>query len=168
MRTTSLVLLFVCGMAAFAADRRTGSLLVFNGTFGDAGVALHVDMVSEPPGYKEGPSGYTTEAGGIFHHYVVNDSRVAYFGYDVKMEQVPGTSKIRVLIEPLSLTAEKLNEMSARSADKPDFSRLRVLVLPKYPPPQIIEAGDTIALDLLVSPDGKQKVVDYLTFTLKK
>src|SRR5260370_9445490 len=36
------------------------------------------------------------------------------------------------------------------------------MLIPRYPPPQVIENGDTIALDLLVSPDGQQKVVDYL------
>ena len=42
-----------------------------------------------------------------------------------------------------------------------DASTLRPVPLPTYPPPQDVEEGDTIALDLLVSADGKQKVVDY-------
>jgi hypothetical protein len=33
---------------------------------------------------------------------------------------------------------------------------------PKYPPPQIVQDGDTIAIDLLLSPDGRQKLVDYI------
>ena len=45
---------------------------------------------------------------------------------------------------------------------------MRVLLLPEYPPPLIVELGDTIALDLLVSSDGQQKVVDYLEIGPKK
>jgi hypothetical protein len=167
MRRISLILLLLCAATLSAADRRPGSLLVFDGVFNDVGIVLHTDMVSEPPGYRESPSGYTIDHEGVFHHYVVNDSLLVYFGYDLTMKPVPGTSKIRVLIEPLSLTVQKLNQ-SQTGQDKLDFARLRFLVLPKYPPPQIIESGDTIALDLLVSPDGKQKVVDYLTFTSTK
>src|SRR5260370_42443759 len=40
--------------------------------------------------------------------------------------------------------------------------------LPKYSAPQLVKSGDIIALDLLVSPDGKQKIVDYIQFTSAK
>ena len=167
MRRTSLILLLLSAATMSAADRRPGSLLMFTGDSGETGIFVHCDMVSEPPGYTIGPSGWSTEKGGTYHHYMVDWKGMAYFGYDLTSEPVPGTSKIRVRIEPLSLTAEKVNRMFAASADKPDFARLRFLVLPKYPPPQVIESGDTIALDLLASPDGKQKVVDYITFNLQ-
>jgi hypothetical protein len=40
--------------------------------------------------------------------------------------------------------------------------------LPKSPASQLVKSGDAIALDLLVSPDGKQKIVDYIQFTSAK
>jgi hypothetical protein len=46
-------------------------------------------------------------------------------------------------------------------------SGFRFLVLPRYPDPVVVENGDTIALDLLVSPDGKRKIVDYLEISYK-
>src|SRR5260370_10497915 len=39
---------------------------------------------------------------------------------------------------------------------------LRLMTLPKYPPPQIVHDGDIIELDLMASPDGKQKLTDYI------
>jgi len=36
--------------------------------------------------------------------------------------------------------------------------------LPKYPAPQTIHDGDTIAFDLMVSADGTERVVEYLQF----
>jgi len=36
--------------------------------------------------------------------------------------------------------------------------------LPKYPAPQVVYDGDTIALDLMVSPDGRERIVDYIQF----
>lgn len=38
---------------------------------------------------------------------------------------------------------------------------------PRYPPPFVVESGDTIALDMLVSADGKQKIVDYIELSNK-
>jgi len=37
--------------------------------------------------------------------------------------------------------------------------------LPKYPPLQTVNYGDTIALDLMTSADGSEKIVDYIQLT---
>ena len=134
------------------------------------GVSANISMVAEPPDYKLQftSTGVFTHDGKTYSRVVADDKGLVYFGYDVMTETVAGTDRIRVTIGPLSLTANSLNSLFSNSNDHTDYGGLRFLVLPKYPPPQIIESGDTIALDLLVSADGKQKAVDYITFTLKK
>ena len=37
--------------------------------------------------------------------------------------------------------------------------------LPKYPPPQTVYSGDTIALDIMISSDGRERIVDYIQLT---
>ena len=94
-----------------------------------------------------------------FNRAVDNFSRilyddVQYYGYDFQMEQIPGTSQIRVSILPLS----------TQPSDSDSHAKLRKPVaIPKYPAPQMVEDGTTIAIDLLVNPVTGQKLVDYLT-----
>jgi hypothetical protein len=75
----------------------------------------------------------------------------AIIGYDLLAEPAGAPDRFLVRIESLT--------------KQPREGRLAPL--PKYPPPQIVKEGDTIALDLLVSPDGKQKLVDYITIARK-
>ena len=67
-------------------------------------------------------------------------------GYDLLAEPAGAPDRFLVRIEPLSKY----------------MSDGRLAPLTKYPPPQTVQEGDTIALDVLVSPDGKQKLVDYI------
>lgn len=66
-------------------------------------------------------------------------------GYDLSAEPAGAPDRFLVRIQPLTTTSEG-----------------RLAALPKYPPPQTVQEGDTIALDVLVSPDGRQKLVDYI------
>jgi hypothetical protein len=89
--------------------------------------------------------------------FVVDKASGTYFGYELVVEPEPGGKSFRVAIEPLSTGPEGEHWI-------PRDMVLRPAPLPKYPAPQVVEAGDTLALDLLISPDGRQKVVDYLEF----
>jgi hypothetical protein len=57
--------------------------------------------------------------------------------------------------EPLSKTNERMNRDGAILSRAPE---------PRFPPPQVLHDGDLIELDLMVSPDGTQKVTDYIEF----
>jgi hypothetical protein len=87
--------------------------------------------------------------------FVVDKASGTYFGYDLLVQPLAG--KIRVSIEPLSTGPEGEHWI-------PRDMVLRPAPLPKYPPAQVLEPGDSLAIDLLVSPDGRQKVVEYLEF----
>jgi hypothetical protein len=124
------------------------------------GFVMHYRTIVEPPrhaaSFNKLGGGVTSDEGKV-HRFMYDDTNQVYFGYDLSVEPVPGASRSRVTFEPLSLTADQL-----RVNFKPLGSGFRSVLIPRYPPPQVVDNGDTIALDLLVSPDGQQKVVDYL------
>ncbi len=79
------------------------------------------------------------------HRTMSDKTNQTYVGYDLIVEPA-GPKSFRVSIEPLTRPPQDG----------------RQLMLPKYPPPQVVEEGDTIELELLTSADGSQKLVDYI------
>jgi hypothetical protein len=71
-----------------------------------------------------------------------------YFGYELGLTP-NGSGSYLATIGPLTSSAQATDGL------KPVF-------LPKYPPPLTLRDGDVIALDLMVSADGKQKLTDYI------
>ena len=87
-----------------------------------------------------------------WHRFVIDKVHGQYFGYDLTVGPIAGGfNQYRVTFAPLTIGPEQLQP--------PDLSPLP---LPSYPEPQKASAGETIAVDLLVSPDGKRKIVDYI------
>jgi hypothetical protein len=80
------------------------------------------------------------------HRSVGDLATKTIFGYDLFAEPAGEPDRFLIRIEPLTKT----------------MTEGRIVMLPAYPPSQIVREGDVIALDLLVSPDGKQKLVDYI------
>jgi len=162
MRTTNFLFAFVVATAPAAMADQAGTIM--SGTasqHGDkGGFVLRYRTAVEPPkqaaSFNKYGGGVSSDHGKV-HRFIFDDTNHVYFGYDLIVEPIPGTSSSRVTFEPLSLTADQLHGRS-KTLD----SGLRSVLIPRYPAPQVIENGDTIALDLLVSPDGQQKVVDYL------
>jgi hypothetical protein len=126
------------------------------------GISVHYVTVAEPALKRPASTGFS---GGfaydakVLHRWMVDKANQSYFGYDLIVEPITGSTQCRVSILPLSLSAEDVNKHQRRVEVD---STWKLQQIPNYPPPQIVEPGDTIALDLLVSPDGSQKVVDYL------
>jgi len=104
-------------------------------------------------------TGYNdTEKDSRVHRVLADRPSGAYFGYDLVIESDVMPNKYKVSIRPLSITPPetmRLSDLTARS-------------LPKYPEDMIIEDGDTIALDVLVNPQTKAKIVDLIKITTKK
>jgi hypothetical protein len=158
---TATELALACAMALpLAAADRPGVLM--SGTGELNGAMVRFTTVAEPP-----LSGGQWSNGGIairrdrIHRYTVDGSTHEYFGYDLVVEPGGAPGRYSVRIEPLSLAARDLKLGSHAYASTP-------LLLPRYPPAQTIESGDTIALDLLASPDGRQKIVDYIQIETRR
>jgi len=162
MKTISAVSLAILGVVSLSAGDRPGKIVSHGMDFGN-GVALHIDVVTEPPAAHTWGSGTAlTYDNGKMHRYIYDDVKKIYFGYDLTAEPL-ADGTIRVSIEPLSLTVDELDKLAGAKM----FSSYRP-VIPRCPYPQIVKDGDTIAFDILVSPDGKQKIVDYLEFSRKR
>jgi hypothetical protein len=83
------------------------------------------------------------------------DSR-SYFGYDLAIGAGDAANGYVATFQPLSLTVDSLPKgLTAGRSLKP-------LPLPRFPAPQVVRDGDVIELDLMASPDGKQRLTDYI------
>jgi hypothetical protein len=136
------LLLFLAGaLVAQAAEIMSGSSELKNG------VTVRYSTVLEPPLRQSQilmlEGGHST-SGNRIHRSLSEKNTGASYGYDFVVDP-EGPRRFRVRIEPLT-----------RQSGGP------LMALPKYPPPQVVEQGDIIALDLLVSRDGGQKLVDYI------
>jgi hypothetical protein len=88
------------------------------------------------------------DASDRIHRFLEDLSTKTYFGYDV-MATPTDSNQFLVTILPLQLPPADLPGRTPGPQ-------------PRIPGPQILQVGDTMAIDMLVSADGKQKVVDYI------
>ena len=114
-----------------------------------------LEPAGETPQFKF-RSGTYADSGNV-HRYMGDDVRKIYTGYDIGVE--PGSNGgLRVTLMPLTISLAKLS--------LPDNgSGWSMAPLPKFPPAQEIQQGDTIALDVMVNPATGQRIVDYITIT---
>jgi hypothetical protein len=155
MKRTSAILVFFVPLTALASD----GILATGSHSSSGGISMSYITRAEPPTdrYHFG-GGFRFDQNGL-HRVEIDSSTRTFFGYDMLMERIADTRQCRVTIQALSLTAADIASWYRGAFDL----SYRTVMLPQYPPPQTIDSGDTVALDLLASPDGRQKVVDYLT-----
>lgn len=165
MRKTSRVVLVAAAALCGAAFAENQNLESGSATYGP-GIKVQYVTVAEPRSavHKDFSGGFGFD-GNLLHRWMLDQSAKSYFGYDLLVEPIAGTTRCRVSILPLSVGLEKINSHERRVLIDASWKPLQ---LPSYPPPQIVEPGETIALDLLASPDGSQKVVDYLRASCQK
>ncbi len=125
-----------------------------------SGPAVEFDAVVEPPLANPdqlklawGVFKMQTKTKNLWHRFVIDQVHAQYFGYDLDVQSLPTARQYRVTFAPLSIGPEQLQPPG-----------LSALPLPQYPQPQTVTVGDSIAVDLLVSTDGKRKIVDYIHF----
>lgn len=138
---SKVLLLLACALTASAAEIMSGSSELKNG------VTVRYSTVLEPPLRQSQIlmlEGGHAASGNRIHRTLREKNTEASYGYDFVVDP-EGPRHFRVRIEP-----------PTRRTGGP------IVALPKYPPPQVVEQGDIIALDLLVSRDGGQKLVDYI------
>ncbi len=100
------------------------------------------------------PAGSTGGGGGIsggttdtVHRSVLDTTSGSWFGYDLRIvPDGPANQYIATFGPPTG------------SGNKGESLRSPM----KFPPPEVVHDGDTIELELMVSPDGRQKLTDYV------
>ncbi len=100
-----------------------------------------------------------TEKESRVHRVLADRASGTYFGYDLVIESVASTlDKFKVSIKPLSIKPPETMRLSDLTA----------LTLPKYPADMVVADSDSIAIDVLVNPQTKVNIVDYIKITTKK
>jgi hypothetical protein len=97
--------------------------------------------------------------GNTVQRVVYDMTSLSYFGYSVTVEPEAAGS-VRITFGPVD-AARVANLLKGIAGDEP----LNAAPPPIFPAPQVVQIGDTVSLDLMVTPDGKHKVVDYLRFS---
>jgi hypothetical protein len=93
--------------------------------------------------------------GDTIHRVMANRLTGTYFGYDLTVVVSGSSGDYLASFQPLTNADVLLQHVTNGSA-------LSLMPPPKYPAPQVVHDGDIIALDLMTSPDGKQKLTDYI------
>jgi hypothetical protein len=149
--------------AAAHAQLNTGRNLGTGVVVLDSGVTLRYKTVVEPPvkdsafhpgGGTFGPTGSGME------HAIYDVSTESYFGYEMTVWPGDDAATRKVSFGPLSL-ARMQKALKAVAGDRP----IKPAPLPAFPAPQVVRNDDTIALDLMVSADGRERIVDYIHFS---
>ena len=97
----------------------------------------------------------------IHRHLSVQDSM--HYGYDLVVEPIAGTLQFKVSFQPLDpKTVQHLRDKRSGRDPGQDFE---VSPLPRYPDPQVVSAGDVLALDILINPQTGMKIVDRIKVT---
>ena len=130
---------------------------LMSGSAGMSGISFSYETRLEPPTPAIGKNG-----GGVLvvnntiaHRHFCDFSSKKCFGYGLAMESLGG-GQYRFTFSPLSITPQKMEEI---------FNSVKgwsILPLPRNPVTQVLNAGDTVALDLFVNPQTGQKIVDYI------
>ncbi len=88
------------------------------------------------------------------HRYMIDRKDNLYFGYDLAIGEKDASGARLVTFKPLTETSRiDPSEIPAG---------MKLMELPKYPPAEAIRGEETLALDLMVSADGKQRLTDYI------
>jgi len=155
MWTTNIVWLAL--LAALPGADQPGRLMSASGMMGD--VVIRFTTMAEPPlPTQKGTGGGIVVRKDRIQRYVADPTSNQWFGYD--LVAVPeGPNRFRVSFEPLSLRPDEIQGFKTAPT---------VVLQPKLPAPQVLENGDTIAVDLLVTPDGRGKIVEYIQVSSKE
>lgn len=90
-------------------------------------------------------------------HRVLTDAAGKYvFGYDLLIEAVPASKTFTIAVAPLDSQIE--NNLLTSSFGQPE----RIATLPQSAEPEILDDGDSFALDLLVNQKTGVKIVDLV------
>jgi len=149
-------LLCFFSVAALAQPPAGQQIMSGSGTL-KSGVTIRFKTVAVPAGIDWsglGEGGVATDANSI-HRDMVDKRSGTYFGYDLAIGSGDAVNGYVATFQPLSGNTGLVSRGGAILTRGPE---------PRFPPPQVLHDGDVIELDLMVSPDGKQKVTDYIEF----
>ena len=109
------------------------------------------------------PGEFRTEAlvdeNRVIHRMLVDNTGKYVFGYDVLIEAVPASKTFTIAVTPLDSQMES-KLANGTLANGPQLAN--IATLPQSAEPQILDDGDSFALDLLINQKTGVKIVDVV------
>jgi hypothetical protein len=141
-----------------AGTQKVGGVVMTATAASTKWITVQFRTVAEPPLPAPGAfTGKVTRVGNTLHRLLVDRNGQSYIGYDLVVSG-DAANGFQAAFEPLSNAPEMLRTFFAALDLKP-------VPQPKYPAPQKVKQGEAIALDVMVSSDGRGKIVDYIQFS---
>jgi hypothetical protein len=126
-----------------------------------SGALLDFRSVLRPPAASLkglGAGGIFTDSGrNVVHRYMIDESAKTYFGYDILIGIPDSAGSFLVTFQALTQT-ERIEEIAG----------LRPAATPAFPAPQFMRDGEAIELDLMVSPDGTNRLTDVIAIESRR
>jgi hypothetical protein len=144
--------------------------VIAEGTVPGKGFQFYWQSRLEPPsppmanslGYG---SGINDKTGNIFRVMIDRVNRI-YFGYEVRVEVLMQSNTYRMTFHPLDLSPKVMESIhldNPSTWNKRDVGTAAARpVNPVKDAPDIVHTLDVVAVDLLVNPETRQKIVDYV------
>lgn len=167
----SVIILCICGALVYAQEAKKSQASV---RF-ENGLTIVFTSETDPPNSTRQSFGSIQVKGekNLIHRALIDTERGVYFGYDVLVEPIGDTGQFRLIFQPLSTMPNSIQipnpQPRSRGTggsevvqNKQQNPVLTALALPKYPDPQIVQDGDTIAFDVLVNAKTGVKIVDLI------
>jgi hypothetical protein len=141
-----------------SADLMTGREIL------DCGVSVSFRINYEPWPPSNGAfdtalMGSDAAGGKMLRHYICDMNARLCLGVEMQVSGTP--SNMQVSFGPIPMTAAFRENLDAAAGGRP----LSFVRLSKYPPPQSVRVGDTLAIDLMTSADGRDRIVEYFKFS---
>ncbi len=147
---TKYSLFLLAATIALAQNDSSGNLgprRIIGGRGGlSSGISVEYACYAEPGGNWStgfGAGGVIGSGGDAVHRVMTDPATGGQFGYDLSIVG-DASAGYKAVFKPLSIDGGSS------------------IAAPKFPPPQPIRDRDTIVLDMMSSPDGSLKIVDYL------
>ena len=154
----------LCLFTAVVLAQQPGRQLMAGAVSLKSGVTLRYKSVLASNGASPYKIGLGLGEGGIavsgnnrITRTMIDSRSQSYFGYDMAIGAGDDVTGYLVTFEPPT----RVDPVLKHERTVPPNS-LKPMPLPIYPAPIIVHDGDTVAIDLMVSPDGKQKLTDYI------
>ncbi len=96
------------------------------------------------------------DGGDVVHRYQIVPDGDTYLGYDLTITG-DATAGFRAVFRPPTR-----QPLTIDGRPKPNVTS------PKFPPAQSVRDGDVIALELMVSPDGSRRLIDYIRISMQR
>jgi hypothetical protein len=181
----ALLLILACGVAAQRARAQQGEATTTERAsqfvmplHGEGFIAFRVEAAplgtpAAPVNLRQIQAALTPQVlladNHVVHRVLVDAEGNFVFGYDLIVEPVAATKQFKVSVKPLSAEfEEQLRARQPTAATGANRAPQNVSTLPRSGDAQLIDDGDSFALDLLVNAETRVKIVDVVKVSFER